>query len=176
MLLNFLQSIPYVIFYNWSNENVFICIREHLLINLQFFKKHFKCQFNLLTAISGVDLMDSKYRFVISYELLSIRFNQRFRIKIFLSAVSSIISSCSIYICANWWEREVWDLFGIKFLYHPDLRRILTDYGFEGFPLRKDFPLSGFMELEYNLPEKRVVYSPIELSQDFRIFHFENSW
>jgi NADH:ubiquinone oxidoreductase subunit C len=102
--------------------------------------------------------------------------NSRIRVKIFVNEITSICSSILIYKSANWWEREIWDLFGIYFRKHPDLRRILTDYGFEGYPLRKDFPLSGYVEVRYNQKKKRVILQPIELAQEFRSFTFERSW
>jgi NADH:ubiquinone oxidoreductase subunit C len=130
----------------------------------------------LLSCISGVDLIDQKYRFCLSYELLSIVYNIRLRVKIFINEISTVPSLFKIFINSNWWEREVWDLFGIYFINHPDLRRILTDYGFEGHPLRKDFPLSGYIELRYNIITKRIVSESLELSQEFRLFTFEMPW
>jgi NADH:ubiquinone oxidoreductase subunit C len=130
----------------------------------------------LLSCISGVDLLEKKYRFCISYELLSIVYNSRLRVKLFIDEISTIPSICSIFINSNWWEREVWDLFGIYFSNHPDLRKILTDYGFEGHPLRKDFPLTGYLELRYDIALKRMVSEPLELTQEFRVFSFEMPW
>ncbi len=108
--------------------------------------------------------------------MLSIRFNSRIRVKIVITELQPIDSITTIYKAAAWWEREAWDMFGIFFTNHPDLRRILTDYGFEGHPLRKDFPLSGFLEVYYNELKKRVVYEPINLSQQYRLFEFNSPW
>jgi NADH:ubiquinone oxidoreductase subunit C len=107
---------------------------------------------------------------------LSLCFNNRIRVKIFINEITSVLSSTSVFINANWWEREVWDLFGIFFENHMDLRRILTDYGFEGHPMRKDFPLFGYVELRYNENKKRIVSDKVQLSQEFRIFSFDTPW
>jgi len=107
---------------------------------------------------------------------LSLRFNTRLRVKIYVNEISTVNSITSIFINANWWEREVWDMFGIYFNNHPGLRRILTDYGFESFPLRKDFPLSGYIDLRYDSFKKKIIVEPLELSQSFRTFTFESQW
>ena len=120
--------------------------------------------------------MNLNYRFCVVYDLLSLKYNFRVRIKLFLSEITPVFSCVSIFINANWWEREIWDMFGIYFEEHPDLRRILTDYGFEGYPLRKDFPLSGYLELFYNENKKQIVVESLELTQDFRFFNFEVPW
>jgi NADH dehydrogenase (ubiquinone) Fe-S protein 3 len=129
-----------------------------------------------LSCISGVDILNNKYRFSIVYDLLSTVFNSRIRVKIHVNEVTSVDSVVSIYRNANWWEREVWDMYGLYFQNHPDLRRILTDYGFEGYPLRKDFPLSGYVEVRYDQTKKRIVVEPIELTQEFRSFNYETPW
>ena len=108
--------------------------------------------------------------------MLSIVHNSRIRVKTYTDEVNPLFSIVTLFPCANWWEREIWDLFGIFFYTHPDLRRILTDYGFEGHPLRKDFPLSGFFELRYDEDQRVVVCDPIELSQEFRMFNFGTPW
>ena len=108
--------------------------------------------------------------------MLSLTFNSRIRIKLFVNEVTPIDSIVPLFRNANWWEREIWDFFGIYFQNHPDLRRILTDYGFEGYPLRKDFPLSGYVEVRYDQSKKRIVVEPIELSQEFRAFNYETPW
>jgi len=111
------------------------------------------------------------------YDLLSVSYNNRIRIKVYIDELEPIKSLTFLFPCANWWEREVWDMFGIFFFDHPDLRRILTDYGFEGFPLRKDFPLSGYTEVRYDQNQQRVICEPIEqFSQEFRSFNFTNPW
>jgi len=130
----------------------------------------------VLTAITGTDYPERIDRFEVSYELLSLKFNNRLRVKTSINEVGSLESITKVYNSANWWEREVWDMFGIFFSNHPDLRRILTDYGFEGYPLRKDFPLSGYVEVRYDDTVKRVVCEPLELAQEFRSFNFESPW
>lgn len=134
----------------------------------------------MLSCISGVDFLSTKigksFRFGVVYDLLSLTFNTRVRIKIYLNEMSVISSTMHVFINANWWEREVWDMFGIWFENHTDLRRILTDYGFDGFPLRKDFPLSGYIDVYYDPGKKRIISKPIELAQEFRVFIFENQW
>jgi NADH/F420H2 dehydrogenase subunit C len=129
-----------------------------------------------LSCISGVDFIHSHYRFGIVYDLLSLVNNSRLRVKVLVNEITSVDSIVPIFTNANWWEREVWDLYGIYFNNHPDLRRILTDYGFEGFPMRKDFPLSGFVEVRYDQTKKRVVLEPLEFSQEFRTFVYETPW
>ena len=139
-------------------------------------KMHTNCQYKILTCISGVDYLYKKNRFEINYELLSLRFNNRIRIKLFISEMEIVTSCQSIYPSSSWHECEVWDMYGIFFKNHPNLKRILTDYGFEGYPLRKDFPLCGFVEIKYNELEKRIVTESIELSQEYRTFNFLSPW
>lgn len=160
----------------FKNENVLMLTSNNLLVTLTCLKNHINYQYTLLTAVSAVDYLNSKYRFSVVYELLSLNFNARIRLKICLNEITAIHSIVNIFINANWWEREIWDLYGIYFKNHPDLRRILTDYGFEGYPMRKDYPLSGFIEVKYDQNKKRVVIEPIELAQDFRYFNFEMPW
>jgi len=149
---------------------------DQLFFSIRCLKYNFNYQYSLLSCISGVDLLGKRYRFSVVYDLLSLTFNSRLRIKVFLNETTPIYSLTSIYINANWWEREIWDMFGIFFNQHPDLRRILTDYGFEGNPMRKDFPLYGFIELRYDENKKRVVTEPTFLSQEFRSFNFQTPW
>ncbi len=143
---------------------------------MKILKAHINYQYKILTAISGVDLIGKKYRFAVVYELLSLTFNSRIRVKLFMDEISSGVSISNLYINANWWEREIWDLYGIYFENHPDLRRILTDYGFEGHPMRKDFPLSGHVEVRYDESKKRVITETVELAQEFRSFSLETPW
>nr|AEP42858.1 NADH dehydrogenase subunit 9 [Phytophthora alni]AFQ01952.1 NADH dehydrogenase subunit 9 [Phytophthora uniformis] len=171
-----LQILPIINYTLYKNE-LCINISTNKLIPILFFlKNHTNCQFKILSEICVVDYINKKKRFEMIYNLLSIRFNSRLKIKITINEVQSVDSIITIYKAANWCEREVWDMFGIFFFNHPDLRRILTDYGFEGHPLRKDFPLSGFLEVFYNELKKRVVYEPINLSQQYRLFEFNNPW
>jgi len=170
------NSIPLISGQLIKNEWIVTTLPEHLLINMQFLKQHITLQFNILTCISGIDFLGKDYRFCVSYDLLSITFSQRLRIKTFINEIMPLASSTPIFINANWWEREVWDLYGIFFENHPDLRRILSDYGFEGYPMRKDFPLYGYIELRYDENHKRIVAEPVEFAQEFRFFDFETPW
>jgi len=171
-----LQILPIISYTIYKNE-LCINIPSNKIIPIIFFlKNHTNSQFKMLSDICAVDYINKKQRFEIIYNLLSIRFNNRLKIKIAINELQPVDSIANIYKNADWSEREVWDMFGIFFLNHPDLRRILTDYGFEGHPLRKDFPLSGFLEVYYNELKKRVVYEPINLSQQYRLFEFNSPW
>jgi NADH-quinone oxidoreductase subunit C len=143
---------------------------------LQFLRDDRKCRFTLLCDICGVDYPDRPQRFDVVYNLLSISLNQRIRLKVATDEEKPVPSAVGLYSCAGWWEREAWDLYGIYFSDNPDLRRILTDYGFDGHPLRKDFPLTGYVELKYDEDQKRVVYEPVRLKQEFRSFDFLSPW
>jgi NADH dehydrogenase (ubiquinone) Fe-S protein 3 len=149
---------------------------KNLFNTIYFLKNHGLCQYNCLTSISGTDYPERENRFEIAYELLSLHYNRRIRVKTFVNEITPLLSITSIFSAANWWEREVWDLFGVFFQNHPDLRRILTDYGFQGHPLRKDFPLSGYVEVSYDEKLKRVISQPLELTQEFRSFDFKSPW
>ena len=150
--------------------------REGLLEVLRFLRDDPKCRFSVLCDVCGVDYPDRPQRFDVVYNLLSVSLNQRIRLKLETDEEQPVASATALYSSAGWWEREAWDLFGIFFSDHPDLRRILTDYGFEGHPLRKDFPLTGFVELRYDDDQKRVVYEPVRLKQEFRSFDFISPW
>lgn len=144
---------------------------------LFFFKYNINSQFKLLMDICGIDNMQKyRNRFEINYNLLSVKYWLRIHIKVQVNEFVPVNSVTKIFKSANWYEREVWDMFGIFFKNHTDLRRILTDYGFEGFPLRKDFPQTGYVELRYNNDYKHLIYEPVELSQDFRSFDFLSPW
>jgi NADH-quinone oxidoreductase subunit C len=132
--------------------------------------------FEQLMDLCGVDWPDRPERFDVVYNLLSVSLNQRLRVIVAADEHSPVPSVCGIWPCATWWEREAWDLFGILFVGQPDLRRILTDYGFEGHPLRKDFPLTGYVEVRYDEERKQVVYEPVKLTQDWRTFDFISPW
>lgn len=134
------------------------------------------CDFHQLMSVTAVDYPMREKRFDVVYHLLSLTHNHRIRIKTHTDEETAIPSMCGVYPSANWFEREVFDLFGVVFDNHPDLRRILTDYGFEGHPLRKDFPMTGYVELHYDEQQKRCVYAPVELTQDFRTFDFMSPW
>jgi len=170
------KLIPLLTYQESKDEIIVVVPSSKIVFVLKFLKQHIGYQYNLLSCISGVDLLDKNYRFSVVYDLLSLVYNSRIRVKIFVNEITFVHSSVNVYINANWWEREVWDLYGIYFERHPDLRRILTDYGFEGHPMRKDFPLSGFLELRYDESKKRVVSEPLQLTQEFRSFVFETPW
>jgi len=135
-----------------------------------------RCRFEILLDICGVDWPGREKRFDVVYHLLSPRLNQRIRVKIEADENNPVASVVDVFPAANWYERETYDMYGILFSGHPDLRRILTDYGFQGFPLRKDFPLSGYVEVRYDDEQKRVIYEPVRLTQEFRDFDFESPW
>ena len=159
-----------------SKEMVFVIHPEYLIPFFSFLNYHTNTQFKMLMDITAVDYPTREKRFEIVYNLLSIQYNSRIRIKTFVDELTPVDSLVSLYSSANWFERETWDMFGIFFSNHPDLRRILTDYGFQGHPLRKDFPLSGFVEVRYDDSEKRVITEPIEMTQEFRYFDFASPW
>lgn len=158
-------------------DEIVIFIKTSLLLDLLvFFKYNLLCQYKILVSISGVDYIKKKKRFELAYDLLSIKYNNRIRIKISIDQLQIVESCEKLYISAGWYENEIFDMFGIFFSNHSNLRRILTDYGFEGYPLRKDFPLSGFIELRYDDSQKRIVTDFIQFSQEYRKFEFLNPW
>ena len=150
--------------------------RDQLLRTLLFLRDDQNCLFKQLVDVTAVDWPDEPERFEIVYNLLSLKQNQRIRVKVRVAEDDSVPSAVGLFNAANWFEREVWDLFGVVFTDHPDMRRILTDYGFEGHPLRKDFPMTGYVELRYDEDQKRVVYEPVKLVQDFRNWDFLSPW
>ncbi|MCH4539408.1 NADH-quinone oxidoreductase subunit C [Ochrobactrum sp. POC9] len=143
---------------------------------LTFLRDDVQCQFVNLTDISGVDYPQRAMRFDVVYQLMSPRQNQRIRVKVQADEDTLVPSAVPVFVGAEWFERETYDMYGVLFSGHPDLRRILTDYGFEGHPLRKDFPLTGFVEVRYNDELKRVAYEPVQLRQEFRNFDFLSPW
>jgi len=143
---------------------------------LSFLKTDPQCQFISFIDIAGADYPQREKRFDVVYHLLSPRLNKRIRIKVETDEDTTVPSATGVFPGADWFEREAYDLYGILFSGHPDLRRLLTDYGFEGHPLRKDFPLTGFVEVRYDDEAKRVVYEPVELNQEFRSFDFTSPW
>jgi NADH/F420H2 dehydrogenase subunit C len=149
---------------------------ENVLNVLQFLKQHTLAKYQSLIEITAVDYPERAERFDLLYFLLSYEHNSRLIVKTQVDELTVVDSATKIYPSADWLEREVWDLFGIYFEDHPDLRRILTDYGFEGHPLRKDFPLTGYTEVRYDDLQKRVVSEPVEISQEFRVFDFQSPW
>ena len=159
-----------------NDELLFEIKEESLLETILFFKSNDNCKFKQLIDIAGVDYPDDEKRFQLIYLLLSHEYNLRIKILISFDEKQTINSITKIFPSANWMEREVFDMYGIKFKNHPDLRRILTDYGFKGHPLRKDFPLTGFNEVRYSEKEKKVIYEPVKLEQNYRNFDFESPW
>ena len=149
---------------------------ESLIDVIQFLKSNDNCKFKQLIDIVGADYPDDEKRFHLIYLFLSHELNQRIKLLIKFSEDTTINSLTKVFPSANWMEREVFDMYGIKFKNHPDLRRILTDYGFKGHPLRKDFPLTGFNEVRYSEKEKKVIYEPVKLEQNYRNFDFESPW
>ena len=157
-------------------ETVLHADRAQLLPLIEALRDGPEFRFELLMDLCGVDFPDRPERFDVVYNLLSMSLNQRIRVIVTTDAATPVPSLCELYPCATWWEREAWDLFGIQFAGQPDLRRILTDYGFDGHPLRKDFPLTGYVEVRYDEDRKEVVYETVKLTQDFRSFDFLSPW
>jgi NADH dehydrogenase (ubiquinone) Fe-S protein 3 len=148
----------------------------HIVPLLTFLKTHTNSQYEVLMDITAVDYPERENRFEVVYILLSVKYNSRLIVKLSVDEVTPVPTVENVYASAGWYERETWDMFGIFFQENKDLRRILTDYGFEGYPLRKDFPLSGFIEMRYHESEKRVLNESIELSQEYRTFNFSSPW
>ena len=153
-----------------------IADRDGLLVLMTTLRDDPRFAFEQLMDVCGVDWPERAERFDVVYNLLSVSLNQRVRVIVTTDAATPVASVHEIWPCATWWEREAWDLYGVIFSGQPDLRRILTDYGFEGHPLRKDFPLTGFIEVRYDEDRKAVVYEPVQLTQDFRNFDFLSPW
>jgi len=160
-----------------SNEELLIEIGDNDLVEvIQFLKANENCKFKQLIDIAGVDYPENEKRFELIYLFLSHENNTRIKLLIKIEIDQTMNSITKIFPSANWMEREVFDMYGIKFKNHPDLRRILTDYGFKGYPLRKDFPLTGFNEVRYSEKDKKVIYEPVKLEQNYRNFDFESPW
>ena len=160
-----------------SNEELLIEIGDNDLVEvIQFLKANENCKFKQLIDIAGVDYPENEKRFELIYLFLSHENNTRIKLLTKIEIDQTINSITKIFSSANWMEREVFDMYGIKFKNHPDLRRILTDYGFKGYPLRKDFPLTGFNEVRYSEKDKKVIYEPVKLEQNYRNFDFESPW
>jgi NADH-quinone oxidoreductase subunit C len=186
MILNKLQTIEKTINSELSskikdstikyNELLIETYEKDLIDVVQFLKLNEKCKFRQLIDIAGVDYPEDEKRFELVYLFLSHEYNTRIKLLIKFQLTETINSITKIFPSANWMEREVFDMYGIKFKNHPDLRRILTDYGFKGHPLRKDFPLTGFNEVRYSEKDKKVVYEPVKLEQNYRNFDFESPW
>lgn len=159
-----------------QDEMVIVADAQSIEKTLQFLRDDIECQFKMLVSVCGVDYPDREKRFEIVYNLLSLHQNNRVRVKLSVAEDEFVPTACKVFSTANWFEREIWDLYGVPFSGHTDMRRILTDYGFEGHPLRKDFPLTGYVELRYDEAQQRVVYEPVKLTQDFRSFDYLSPW
>jgi NADH-quinone oxidoreductase subunit C len=159
-----------------NGELVLWVEKQNLREFVHFLRTDAECLFEQLTDICGVDYPSKTNRFEVVYHLLSLRHNHRLRLKVSVKETEPVPSLVSLFECAGWYEREAWDLYGVHFEGNPDLRRILTDYGFQGHPLRKDFPLTGHVEVRYSEEEKKVVYEPVSLPQEFRRFDFLSPW
>jgi NADH-quinone oxidoreductase subunit C len=157
-------------------ELTILAERDHILPLLRFLRDDQQCNFETFIDLCGVDYPERTERFEVVYHLLSMRMNHRIRVRIRADEETPVASCVPVWPAANWFEREAFDMYGIQFSGHPDLRRILTDYGFEGFPLRKDFPLTGNYEVRYDDLEKRVIYEPVKLVQEYRNFDFLSPW
>ena len=169
------KLFPFVLYYTCKNA-IYVKVPYKVITKIMYFLKfHSKTLYKELIDLSIIDSIDKKFRFEVFYSLLSIDFNQRITITTSLLENASIDSVTILYSAANWYEREAWDMFGIFFINHPDLRRMLTDYGFKGHPLRKDFPMTGYVELKYDDFTKRISYDSVSLAQEYRVFDLENS-
>lgn len=160
------------------HDDTIVCSlqKEYLPLACKILNTHSVLKLSSLMDIWGVDYPERSDRFEVNYMLLSTKYNFRLILRVNLREFEGIDSVTAIFNSAGWLEREVWDMYGVMFFNHKDLRRILTDYGFDGHPLRKDFPLSGFMEVRYDDGEKRVVYEPLEVAQEYRSFNFKSPW
>ncbi|PPR11643.1 MAG: NADH-quinone oxidoreductase chain 5 [Alphaproteobacteria bacterium MarineAlpha11_Bin1] len=158
------------------NELILETSTDGLASLLKLIRDDSNCLFKVLVDITAADYPEREERFEIVYNFLSLSHNQRIRIKLSTDEKTPVPSVVSLFSAAGWFEREVWDMFGVFFTDHPDLRRLLTDYGFEGHPLRKDFPLTGYVEVRYDEEQKRVIREPVKLTQDFRSFDFMSPW
>ena len=157
-------------------ELTIVTSRDDLGAMMKLLRDDSNCQFKVLVDVTAADYPEREERFEIVYNLLSLSHNQRIRVKVSTDENIPVPSVVPLFSAAGWFEREVWDMFGVFFTDHPDLRRMLTDYGFEGHPLRKDFPLTGYVEVRYDEKQKRVIYEPVTLTQDFRSFDFMSPW
>ena len=157
-------------------ELTLLAERDHIVQLMRLLRDDQQCNFETFIDLCGVDYPERTERFEVVYHLLSMRMNHRIRVRIRTDEETAVPSIVSLWPAANWFEREAFDMYGIQFSDHPDLRRILTDYGFEGWPLRKDFPLTGNYEVRYDDLEKRVIYEPVRLAQEYRNFDFLSPW
>tara|TARA_B100000676_G_scaffold272130_1_gene289912 strand:+ start:1967 stop:2590 length:624 start_codon:yes stop_codon:yes gene_type:complete len=175
----YIQSqLPNDVLEQWTaNSELNVVVRsEGIARTMKFLRQDPNCLFEMLVDVCGVDYPERQERFEVVYNLLSLRHNQRVRVKLTVDEGVAVPSVHDIFPSASWFERECWDMYGVFFTGHPDLRRLLTDYGFDGHPFRKDFPLTGYVEVRYDDEERRVVYEPVKLTQAFRSFDFLSPW
>lgn len=177
-VLSLIKKLPSTINTVQVSSGELVIIVPHTLIYqvLSFLKYHTYTQYKILSDMTAIDFPEKEKRFELVYNLLSVSYNSRIRVKTYVNEMTALPTACTLYPCANWLEREIWDMYGIYFTQHQDLRRILTDYGFEGHPLRKDFPLNGYVSVRYDDINKIVVCEPTELTQEFRTFNFQTPW
>lgn len=174
---NLRKLLPAIISYSYDKNTLNLVVdSKDLFFVLSVLNLHSTLQYKVLSSITGVDYPDRKKRFELIYELLSVRYNSRIRVKTLVNEVTPVKSIYTLFPASTWWEREIWDLFGVFFDSNHEIKRILTDYGFDGHPLRKDFPLSGYVESRYNDKIKRIVSEPLEHAQHFRSFDFSSGW
>lgn len=173
--LNYFELLPFFSLENQIDTYLGLSSPDHLINILRFLRDFSLGQFKLLNAVSVVDYPQRYNRFEVVYDLSSLCFNHRFRLKTFVHEKKKLDSIISIYPCANWWEREAYDLFGVFFKGHKDLRRLLSDYGFDGHPLRKDFPCGGYLDLRYDDILKKVVVDPLKIDQAYRQFSYKTN-
>lgn len=173
---NIKKLLPIIKLELYQNENIVVVSTNLACEVLTVLKNHFNFQFKVLTCISGIDYPENYYRFQIAYEILSLKFNSWLRIKILSNELISVWSINTVFLSAECWESEIWDMFGIYFINQYNLTRPLTDYGFQGFPLWKNFPLTGFTEIKYDFIKKRIVFESLEFSQEYNVFQFVSPW
>jgi NADH-quinone oxidoreductase subunit C len=174
--LTIISLLPVVRIDAHFDEKSFLLTHKCLKNSLCVFKNSFLTQYKILTCISGIDYPDNLYRFCVVYELLSLKYNSRLRLKILVDEVTPLDSIELVFVGAAWWESELWDMFGIFIIKPYSLSRLLTDYGFRGYPLRKDFPLNGFLESRFNTIKNKVLYENLELSQEHRVMSHLHPW
>ena len=160
----------------WRDELTVEAVRDQIAPLMRFLRDDGQCRFETLIDLCGVDRPEEAERFEVVVHLLSMRLNQRIRVRVRTDETTPVPTLVDVWPAANWFEREAFDMYGIRFADHPDLRRLLTDYGFEGYPLRKEFPLTGYVEVRYDEVDKRVVYEPVKLTQEYRNFDFLSPW
>lgn len=166
-----------VLSWHLAQDELVLCAKREAIVSLlAYLRDDVACLFKQLSDVTAVDDPSRVERFEVVYQLLSHKHNRRVRVKLLTDEMTPVPSVTSVFPAAGWCEREVWDMYGVFFAGHPDLRRILTDYGFDGHPLRKDFPLTGYVELRYDDVQKRVVYEPVKLTQAYRDFDFLSPW